>query len=141
MFDRCFYALADSGSPVSLINETAVPPHLLRNLEKANTKLEGANGTKINVLGSIKTNIVIPTITTPFQCNLYVVNNLCETLLIGTDFMTQFSCKIDFSNLTFKIKGKRIPLLRTSDSKCNKTLNVTISRTINIPARTIANLT
>ena len=138
MFDRYFYALADSGSPVSLIDETALPPNLLNNLEKTDTKLEGANGSTINIIGTIKTNITIPQITTPFQCHLYVVKNLCETLLIGTDFMTEFSCAIDFSDLSFKIKENKIPLLKTSNSKLTSTLNVTTSRTITIPPQTIA---
>ena len=138
MFDRCFYALADSGSPVSLIDETVIPPFILNNLEKTNTQLEGANGSKINVLGSIKTNIIIPSIPAHFQCHLYVVQNLSETLLIGTDFMTQNSCAIDFSNLTFKIKTSTIPLLQASKSELNKSLNVVISQTITIPPKSIA---
>ena len=60
IFNEYYYALADSGSPVTLISRKILPESLLPSLESAKTNLVGANGSKLDILGSLTTNIGFP---------------------------------------------------------------------------------
>jgi len=136
LFNNIFYALADTGSPVTLISSKIIPKNLLQNLTHTNLSLVGANGTKLDILGNLKVNISFPNEATVINTNLVVVQNLCETILIGSDFLTANSCIINFKDLSLSIGNIKVPLLESVNDKLTKSFSVKIARSIKIPPRT-----
>ena len=138
IFDEHYYELADSGSPLTLINKTIVPENYLQSIQPATTELVGANGSKLDVLGSLTISIGFPSESTQYEHNALIVNNLSETMLIGSDFLIENSCIINFSELTLTIKNNTVPLLKVVHPRSSKqTFNVTLTKTIKIPPLTI----
>ena len=69
---------------------------------------------------------------------MIVTKNLCESILIGSDFLTQHNCILNFSNLTLSVSDTVIPLLKTSDCfKNRKHIKVNIAKTASIPPKTV----
>ena len=138
MFDNIYYALADSGSPVTIVDYEIVPEKFRGLLQPISKNLVGANGSQLDVIGSLKTEIELFPNSPKYETDIIVTKNICETILIGSDFLTQHNCVLDFSNLTLKIRENTAPLLKTSWSpKSSKHLKVNIAKTITIPPKTV----
>ena len=71
---------------------------------------------------------------------MIVAENLSETILIGTDFLSSNSCILDFANLTMTIADTQVPLLwiQNKKQKRPRTFTVLMSKTVKIPPKTIA---
>ena len=134
LFNTYVYALVDSGSTLSLVRSEIVPQEELVNMEDYNGQIVGAEGSKLNVLGSIKKQIQIANKT--FNATLIVVQNLQEPILIGTDFMVDNKCILNFSAMSFQLNDDiKVPLFQVQNKKSPE-LKVLLSKTIQIPART-----
>ena len=134
LFNTYVYALVDSGSTLSLVRSEIVPQEELVNMEDYNGQIVGAEGSKLNVLGSIKKQIQIANKT--FNATLIVVQNLQEPILIGTDFMVDNKCILNFSAMSFQLNDDiNVPLFQVQNKKSPE-LKVLLSKTIQIPART-----
>ena len=101
--------------------------------------LSGANGSKICVKGSLDCFINIQN--KEFPCKMIVAKDIYESILLGSDFLTQHGCVLDFSNLILTIGNIRTPLLKTEtySRKGPKSFKLKIAKTIRIPAKTTAN--
>ena len=116
VFNNHYFALADSGSPYTIVNKKIVPSEQMSNLDDSQDfNLSGATGSKLNILGTMICHITIENET--FPCKTLVSENLCETFLIGSDFLTQHCCVLNFANLSFTINNTTVPLLKTSQNK------------------------
>ena len=85
LFDTAYYALCDSGSPVTIINYDIVPNELYAFIEPTNTSLVGANGSNLDVVGSLNTVLNFNPNSPEFETKMIVAKNLCEGILIGGD--------------------------------------------------------
>ena len=139
IFGEVCYALADSGSPVTLVNYKLVPQKSRHLIKQTSSNLTGANGSKLKVIGSLDAIITFTPETKQFKNEILVVEDLTETMLIGSDFFTQNGCIINFAKLTFKAKNVEVPLLKISKNNSYQSCNVTLTETIQIPAEATAN--
>ena len=132
VFNNHYFALADSGSPYTIVNKKIVPSEQMSNLDDSQDfNLSGATGSKLNILGTMICHITIENET--FPCKTLVSENLCETFLIGSDFLTQHCCVLNFANLSFTINNTTVPLLKTSQNKKrSRSFKVNVSKTIRL---------
>ena len=139
IFDTFYYALVDSGSPVTIIDESVVPETLLSNLTHSSLNLTSANGTKLETLGNLSVKIGFSEESSKLELQAIVARNLCETILIGSDFLTDHSCILNYSNLTFTVNDLTVPLLKAAKSRKPRSFKVKVTKTVTIPPKTIAN--
>lgn len=136
--DKVVYALADSGSAVTLIAGRILEENDLKELCNYTGNLVGAEGSALKVLGKLATKITIGE--ESINAEILVVENLQESVLIGRDVMVQNNCIISYQDLTFTVgtgDKTKVPLLQVQPEEQNvhKTF---LTQTIEIPARTIA---
>lgn len=138
MFNDLFYALADTGSPVTIVSYDLIPKDLLSTISPVQTNLIGANGSSLDVVGKLPIDFYFPThFKSKFNCSAIIAKNVCENILLGSDFLSDNNCVLDFSNLTMTVNNFSIPLLKIdSNTSRNKTFKVNITKTIVIPPHT-----
>ena len=140
MLDGTFFALADTGSPVTLVSLKAIPKHLHDSITPSNLLLAGANGSRLKIVGTLSLDISFMPYPKTYSIDVVIADDICETVLLGSDFLTKHSCVLDFSQLTLGVGDDLVPLLKvTSPPKNNRTFDVKITKTVTIPARTVAN--
>ncbi|NRB81976.1 MAG: hypothetical protein HRU38_25525, partial [Saccharospirillaceae bacterium] len=136
IFDTFNYALTDSGSPVSLISKQIIPKHILSTLKSCKTNLVGAEGSSLKIVGKLNTHIFITD--QKFEFESMVVDNLEETILIGSNFLVANKCVLNFSNLSLKVGSVTIPLLTIKHTNKQSTFGVYLHKTLKIPAKSVA---
>ena len=131
LFSKFVYAVADSGSTISLVSKDILPASSLESLEEYTGKIVAAEGSSLDSLGQLKTQVCIAD--KELQIDMVVVDNLKETLLIGTDFFVQNGCVLNFGNLSFTIGETTVPLLTVKDS-FETVYKTVVQKTVTIPA-------
>ena len=135
IFDNYMYALADTGSNLSLICANLLPQHVFSQLSEYTGKVVGAEGSPLHIEGILEINIQVAD--KQLKLKALVVNNLQEDLLLGVDFCVENNVILNFSNLTCQINDLTVPLMRVKDKKV--AYKACLSKTIHIPARSVAN--
>ena len=75
-----------------------------------------------------------------FKVQVIVANNLSETIIIGSDFLAENFCKLDYANLSLTIQDTLIvPLLQSSQQNKPKSFKIKTTKTVTIPSKTVAN--
>ena len=111
-----------------------VPEKELEKVEDYNGRIVGAEGSQLSVIGILSTQIQIAD--DLFNTKVMVVENLQEPILIGTNFMVDNRCILNFSDLSFEVNNKvKVPLLQVQSNKSPE-LKVLLGKTIRIPAMT-----
>ena len=120
MFSKSLRALLDTGSGTSLINsylanKFKLPIRPAKSGEFSN--LFAAEGSKLKVEGL--TDITFNVSGLLFSHTVYVVSNLCESLIFGTDFMIDNKVIVDYANkiVSFCSDSVRTQLISISDKQ------------------------
>ena len=82
--------------PRLIVNYDFVPNELYALIEPTNTSLVGANGSNLDVVGSLNTVLKFNPNSPKFETKVIVAKNLCESILLGSDFLTQHNCILTF---------------------------------------------
>ena len=114
-----------------------MPEALLSKLTHSLLNLTGANGTKLETLGSLTIKLGFSEEFPKLELQAIVARNLCETILIGSDFLTDHSCILNYSNLTFTVNDLTVPLLKAAKPKKTHSFKIKVAKTVNIPPKTI----
>ena len=125
---------------MTLLNINAVPKHLQNLITPSDVSLTGANGSKLKIFGTLELNLSFVPYDTNYNIHAGIAEDVFETLLLGSDFLTKHSCILDFSQLRLLVSDVSVPLLKVTSShqKC-RTFDVKLTKTIPIPAKTAAN--
>ena len=124
--------LIDSGSEVSIL-----PLKWSEGLEvvQSQRKLRAVNGTRITLYGEVETEIEVGSETIPA---FLLVTDQIDTVILGLDWLTANSCKIDFSSNEMLIGDVGVQRhRRTRSDKCRRIL---VSRTVEVPAKSEINV-
>ena len=134
IFNKYIYAIADSGTEVSIVSAKLLPSEILEELDEYSGKVVGAEGSPLNCMGQLTTEIEIAD--QKLQLKALVVNNLQQDMLIGATFFRENHCVLDYGKLSFKIKDATIPLLSITGNE-EKAYKALLCRTIEIPAHSM----
>lgn len=119
--DSVLDAILDSGSPVSLLNESVVPPSLIQTYNlKCCDNLSGINNSKLKIVGLFIDKINISN--NYYDITFYVVdkNTMSSKCLLGRDFFVHD--KVDKIVLNNVYDVKVIPKVEHPDFLCNEVL-------------------
>ena len=137
IFNKYIYAVADSGSNVTLLSKHILPESSLENLEEYNGNIVGAEGSPLKALGQISITITIADREVQIK-DAIVIENLAESMLLGTTFFIDNSCVLNYSNLSFTLEETVVPLL-TVQSKKETIEKAVLDRTIKLPPKSVIN--
>ena len=124
--ERRVYALIDSGSKHSIMSY-----RLWRQIEtkegltQCAVNLKAAGGNKLRVRGETTQRLVIGDEGVTVSL---IVADILEELIIGSDFLTKGSARLDFLNLTLEIGGREIPLVKIKEGTCKNKAQVCLSK-------------
>ncbi len=115
-----FAALLDGGSATTLMRASFARSKRLKWTPLNTTKKQwvGADGGKLNVVGSCQTEVTIGN--TKMKMNSYVVENIIHNLVIGTHFMLANKCIVNYMDKTLRIGNDRIAIeVEDADMVCS----------------------
>ena len=129
---RRYPCLVDTGSEVTIINESLVRPDEIRD---SNRTLRAANGSSIKVAGVVEIPLFLGR--HQFQSSL-VVSPQVQNIILGLDWLELHGCLIDCKNLTLIIGDKRLKLHHmNTENMCRK---IEASHDIILPGRSQVNV-
>ena len=126
--------MVDSGTKVSLISKSLLSNDILKTLNTYTGKIVAAEGSPLNCVGWLETEVVIADKKLKFEA--IVVDNLQQTMLIGTNFFIENQCILDYSKLCFTVNGTTVPLLSMKQTK-EAVYKTILDKTIKIPAHSV----
>lgn len=97
-------ALVDTGSPISLLSEFAVPESAEVEPFTSVNQFEGVNKSKINILGQIKQGIEVQGCTTEICFYVVPVTTMSCVCLLGRDFIAHDKLQVTFEKCKVNIK-------------------------------------
>lgn len=93
--DKCALMLVDTGSTVSIVNDSLVERG---NVSKvSNVSITSPSGDEINIIGKVDVNFNIGN-NYEFVYNVYVATHFSYQCIIGLDVLRDFACNIDLGN-------------------------------------------
>ena len=102
-------ALLDGGSATTLMRASFARSVKLKwSTVNTGKKWVGAEGGKLNVVGMCQTEVTIGC--TTMKMNVYVVENIIHNLVIGTHFMLENKCIVNYMNKTLTIGNDKVPI-------------------------------
>ncbi|CAC5367719.1 unnamed protein product [Mytilus coruscus] len=123
--------LVDTGSPVCVISSKLFNTMDVdkTELQKTDTALYTADGTKLVVKGQV--NVQVKLGTEIFKQNVIVANIEELAGILGMDYLETQDVEIQIGKRVLKIKGKNVPLEKSKSSICAR---VKLSNDVTIPA-------
>ena len=102
-------AVVDCGSPICILNKEVFRHIGLSNtLGKVTSKIVGAEGSQLNILGTVELDTTLEGIRA--KQLFYVCDNLKQSALLGMDFLQNNGCVVDFSRGTLHAGDAQIKL-------------------------------
>ena len=132
---RIFKACLDSGSGVTLMSEVAWKSLGQAVLEPVRARrIKAVNGQGLETLGTMRVRIKVGSIDT--ETDVLVVAGVVEDFLLGTDFLRDHKCVMDFSTGKLSAAGVEIPMSEPARMVEPIVRRVTLTRDVTIPGRT-----
>ena len=124
--------LIDSGSEVSII-----PLKWSEGLTMISSRrnLRAVNGTRITLYGEVEAGIEVGSETIPASL---LVTDQIDTVILGLDWLTVNSCKVDFSSDEMQIGNSCVQLFRLK--RADRCRRILMSRTVTVPPRSEVNV-
>ena len=138
--DLLIHAFLDTGPDVSIISDEfrmKIPSLRKKPLNKQFLHTQSVTGQKMDTLGTIPITVKVGSFTTSHT--FQVVRGINRQFLLGWDFFSTHSAKIDVANATFTLANQTCPLVtfpRDSPISCN----VRISSLVTLPAMSESNI-
>lgn len=135
-----FNALLDTGSAISAINSETLNKIKINENKLKNSEISfitGAGGTAHTVYGKIELELKIGGL--KFKQMFYVIQDLCKSLILGTDFMEKQKACIDWGTKTLYLQefSTYVNIINVSNglARVSKTITVQPNGFANIPIK------
>ena len=102
------YALVDTGSAYTLLDIAYIPSTLTNTITASKVTLMAANGSAVNVLGTIQLPITLNG--KQYTWSVLVVSQLLHIMIIGGDFLRHFKSVLDYGLSTMTLENNVIKL-------------------------------
>ncbi|CAC5388073.1 unnamed protein product [Mytilus coruscus] len=102
-------ALIDSGSSINVISQqlfNSLPEHYRNSFKSANEKILFANNASINIVGTARIKIKVPT--GKHWLHVYILSQTSNPLILGTNYLFTNKIVLDFGKLYINTKTVKV---------------------------------
>ena len=112
-------AVVDCGSPICILsNEVFKCIGLTDTLGKVGSKVVGAEGSQLDILGTMELDTALKGIKT--KQLFYICDNLKQSALLGVDFLKDNGCVVDFSKGILHAGNREVKLRDEASWGCTE---------------------